>query len=152
MGVSSLDKAVADATICLQNPAWCLHSMPARGGSVPHGEPVGPQVLLLGLAPGSTTSAAVSTDPALGPSPGAVMTRRWMWGEIIGCLCTCGSNVGSGTAVTSLVLGKSQQVTWSHLRGPELGLTWSQRGETAKVRVPSPAVRTQLVSKRCRWL
>lgn len=106
----------------------CLRKVPVHGGSVPYRETVGLQVLLLGLAHGSTTTAVLSTEPTE-----AFLKRQWVWHEIIGCLCTCWGELRSGTAVTSLFWGKSQQVSVSHLQGHELDLTHRQRGGTATV-------------------
>lgn len=77
------------------------------GGNVPCRETVGLQVLLLGLAHGSTTSAALSTEPTPRPFSKAATTRQWMWHGIIGCLCMCWGELRSGTAVTSLFWGQS---------------------------------------------
>lgn len=47
--------------------ASCLHKMSVHRGRIPYGETVGLQVLLLGLAHGGTTSAALSNEPSSRP-------------------------------------------------------------------------------------
>lgn len=121
--------------------------MLVHGGSIPYSETVGLQVLLLGLAHGGMTSAALSTNTALGHSPKAARTKQWVWHEVTGCLCVCWGKRETGTTADSLFLGKSQQVRCRHLQGCVLDLTHRRRGGTAKVRAP-----LQLVSKRCKQL
>lgn len=61
-------KAVADGDCYVRRTfPSCLQKMPVHGGSIPYSETVGLEAHLLGLAHGSTTSAALSTESALGP-------------------------------------------------------------------------------------
>lgn len=92
--------------------ALCLHKMAVHGGSIPYSEAVSSCE-----DHGSTALQFQVLDSDGDLSPVAAMTRQGMSHGLLCCLCMR----GSGTAVTSLLLGQSQQARWESFTGSWIG-------------------------------